>query len=164
MVKQMEIVKGVDHVGVDLIRVLNQKVISVVPTNLFLDHCHTECLAKDRICKNCGRKGYYVRWCRSQSSDSPSRNSSSESGHGRSRVRGNYQGQGRYQRNLDKVLEEYMATDTDDINAYVTVVSENVFRKTPNRPCLKPSNVVPNSPGGQLSNLGQFVARTSYKG
>ena len=34
----------------------------------------------------------------------------------------------------------------------------------PNRPRLKPSKVVLNSPGGQLSNLGQFVARTLYKG
>ena len=34
----------------------------------------------------------------------------------------------------------------------------------PNRPRLKPSKVVRNSPGGQLSNLGQFVARTLYKG
>ena len=34
----------------------------------------------------------------------------------------------------------------------------------PNRPHLKPSKVVLNSPGGQLSNLGQFVARTLYKG
>ena len=34
----------------------------------------------------------------------------------------------------------------------------------PNRPHRKPSKVVLNSPGGQLSNLGQFVARTLYKG
>ena len=34
----------------------------------------------------------------------------------------------------------------------------------PTRPHRKPSKVVLNSPGGQLSNLGQFVARTLYKG
>ena len=51
-----------------------------------------------------------------------------------------------------------------DSGADVTVISEDVYRKMPNRPCLKPSKVVLNSPGGQLSNLGQFVARTSYKG
>ena len=33
-----------------------------------------------------------------------------------------------------------------------------------NRPYLKPSKVVLNSPGGQLSNLAQFVAPTVYKG
>ena len=34
----------------------------------------------------------------------------------------------------------------------------------PNRPHLKLSKVVLNSPGGQLNNLGQFVARNLYKG
>ena len=111
---------------VDLIRVLNQKVIIL---NLLLDHCHTECPAKDQICNNCGRKGYYVRWYRSESSDSLSRNSTSDSGHGRSRVRGNYQGRGGYQRNLDKVSEEYVATDTDD--TYFLGFVKVLLTKTP---------------------------------
>ena len=34
----------------------------------------------------------------------------------------------------------------------------------PNRPRLKLSKVVLNSPGGQLNTLGQFVARNLYKG
>ena len=51
-----------------------------------------------------------------------------------------------------------------DSGADVTVISEDIYRRMPNRPHLKPSKVVLNSPGGQLSNLGQFVARTLYKG
>ena len=51
-----------------------------------------------------------------------------------------------------------------DSGAYVTVISEDIYRRMPNRPHLKPSKVVLNSPGGQLSNLGQFVAWTLYKG
>ena len=46
----------------------------------------------------------------------------------------------------------------------VTVISEDIYCRMPNRPHLKPSKVVLNSPGGQLSNLAQFVARTLYKG
>ena len=45
-----------------------------------------------------------------------------------------------------------------DSGADVTVISEDIYRRMPNRPHLKPSKVVLNSPGGQLSNLGQFVA------
>ena len=44
-----------------------------------------------------------------------------------------------------------------DSGADVTVISEDIYRRMP-------SKVVLNSPGGQLSNLGQFVARTLYKG
>ena len=51
-----------------------------------------------------------------------------------------------------------------DSGADVTVISEDIYHRMPNRPHLKPSKVVLNSPGGQLSNLGQFVARTLYKG
>ena len=51
-----------------------------------------------------------------------------------------------------------------DSGADLTVISEDIYRRMPNRPHLKPSKVVLNSPGGQLSNLGQFVARTLYKG
>ena len=51
-----------------------------------------------------------------------------------------------------------------DSGADVTVISQKIYRRMPNRPHLKPSKVVLNSPGGQLSNLGQFVARTLYKG
>ena len=51
-----------------------------------------------------------------------------------------------------------------DSGADVTVISEDIYRRIPNRPHLKPSKVVLNSPGGQLSNLGQFVARALYKG
>ena len=56
--------------------------------NLLLDYRHTECPAKDEVCNNCGKKGYYAR-CRS---DSSSRNSTRGSGRGsgRSRGRGNY--------------------------------------------------------------------------
>ena len=51
-----------------------------------------------------------------------------------------------------------------DSGANVTVISEDVNHRMPNRPRLKPSKVVLNSPGGQLSNLGQSVAQTLYKG
>ena len=51
-----------------------------------------------------------------------------------------------------------------DSGADVTVISEYIYHRMPNRPHLKPSKVVLNSPGGQLSNLGQFVARTLYNG
>ena len=51
-----------------------------------------------------------------------------------------------------------------DSGADVTVISEYIYCRMPNRPHLEPSKVVRNSPGGQLSNLGQFVARTLYKG
>ena len=90
--------------------------------------------------------------------------------------------------------EEYVATDTDDtyflgsifcdspvdscndnsraqfcsIDCDITGETEwyidlNV-NGDPIRPHLKPSKVVLNSPGGQLSNLGQFVAQTLYRG
>ena len=47
-----------------------------------------------------------------------------------------------------------------DSGADVTVISEDIYRRMPNR---MPSKVVLNSPGGQLSNLGQFVARTRVR-
>ena len=51
-----------------------------------------------------------------------------------------------------------------DSGADVTVISEDVYCRMSNRPRLKSGKVVLNSPGGQCSNLGQFVARTLYMG
>ena len=45
------------------------------------------------------------------------------------------------------------------IDSGADVTFEDIYRRMPNRPHLNPSKVVLNSPGGQLSNLGQFVAR-----
>ena len=98
--------------------------------NLLLDHRHTECPAKDQICNNCGRKGHYARCCRSES---PSRNSGRGSGRGSGRSRGrcNYRGRGGYRRNLAKVSEEYIATDTA-IHIFLVLFSVKVLlTKTP---------------------------------
>ena len=156
--------------------------------NLLLDHRHTECPAKDQICNNCGKKGHYAlvvgqrvgivqveiqldvqavvqaevevespideNSCNDNSRDCDSAQFCS------------------IDCNVSDETEWYIDLDVNghpinfkiDSGADVTVISEDVYRKMPNRPCLKPIKVVLNSPGGQLSNLGQFVARTLYKG
>ena len=77
-----------------------------------------------------------------------------------------------YQLHITDETEWYIDLDVNgdlinfkiDSGADITVISEDKYRRKPNRPHLRPSKVVLNSPGGQLSNLGQFVARTLYKG
>ena len=190
--KQNEVVKGVDHVSRRGRRGRFHQGFKpegnrrCTNCNLLLDYRHTECPAKDEVCNNCGKKGHYARCCTSDNSTRGSgrgSNIGSGRGSGRSRGSGNYRGRGSYRRNLDEVSEEYVGTDTDETEWYidldvngdplnfkidsgadVTVISEDIYRRMPNRPHMKPSKVILNIPGGQLNNLGQFVARTLYKG
>ena len=74
---------------VDLTRALSQKVTTAVLTvTYFLTSVTQNVLPKTKF----GTIGLYARCCRSESSDSPSRNSNRGSGRGsgRSRGRGNY--------------------------------------------------------------------------
>ena len=62
-----------------------------------------------------------------------SRNSARGSGRGsgRSRGRGNYRGRGGYRRNLDEVLEEFVATDTTIRIFFVLSSMKVLLTKTP---------------------------------
>ena len=143
--KQNEVVKGVDHVSRGGRQGRFHKGFKpesnkrCTNCNLLLDYHHTECLAKDEDCNNCGKKGHYARCCRS---DSLSRNSTRGSGRGsgRSRGRGDYRGRGGYRRNLDEVSEEYVATDTD--NSIFLVLSSVKVVLTPVMITVEPSSVL----------------------
>ena len=51
-----------------------------------------------------------------------------------------------------------------DTGADVTVISRSTFMSMSNRPRLRRSSITLKSPGGDLQNEGQFLARTSYIG
>ena len=158
--------------------------------NLFLDHRHKECPAKGQQCNKCRKIGHYARCCRSQMGTRSNESyRDSHSHHGGSSHRGRKtQSRGRQVHEVSEGPDSqflgfvtckscddadwYVDLDVNgntlnfklDTGADVTVISRSTFMSMSNRPRLRRSSITLKSPGGDLQNEGQFLARTSYIG